>query len=103
MATRTEFCWNLAKAASNYQKHGVAFDIAKEALSDPFRFDELDENAAGEMRWRSIAMLDGILIFFIVHTSWEDDGVHWVRLISARLATPRERRKYEQNRFQGQR
>jgi uncharacterized protein len=99
---QVEYCWNLAKAASNKLKHGVSFETASKAMSDPFRLDELDDDVHDEKRWRSLALADGVLILMIVHTNWDEDGLEVIRIISARSATRTERLRYEQNRIQNQ-
>jgi hypothetical protein len=96
---KSEFVWNLAKAEANLRKHGISFAAATQVFADPFRLDEVDENERGETRWRSIGHIDGDLVVLVVHTGWEGAEVELVRLISARPATPKERRRYEQNRF----
>jgi uncharacterized protein len=100
--TQREYCWNNAKAASNKLKHGVSFMTASKAMSDPFRFDELDDDVHDEERWRSLALADGVLILLIIHTSWEEDETEIIRIISARPANREERWRYEQNRIQNE-
>jgi uncharacterized protein len=49
--TRYEIDWDPAKAATNLDKHGVAFHVAMEVFFDPlamFRFD--DDNSDDEPR-----------------------------------------------------
>jgi uncharacterized DUF497 family protein len=36
--------WHYAKARSNYAKHGVRFDTAKRAVTDPFAVEALDHS-----------------------------------------------------------
>lgn len=88
---KIEWAWDDAKAASNLQKHGVLFKTACAALDDPRALSVEDEHLDGD-RWRTLGMIGGILLF-IVHTlSDTGDGG---RIISARRATPKERRIYE--------
>jgi uncharacterized protein len=96
----TEFVWNTAKAASNERKHSVNFNLVARAFSDPYRFTELQDFVDGVPRWQTMAMFEGILLLFVVHTDWEEDGTEIIRIISAREATSRERRQYEQNRYE---
>jgi uncharacterized protein len=50
----------------------------------------------GEERWQTIGCLEnGTLVILVVHTLAGKDVEVVVRLISARKATPRERRLYE--------
>jgi uncharacterized DUF497 family protein len=51
-----QFEWDEAKAESNFRKHGIRFEIASEALFDPFAIVEQDRIENGEYRWRTIGM-----------------------------------------------
>jgi putative transcriptional regulator len=53
---KLEFEWHNAKAAANIRAHGVSFDLAKTAFSDPFAIERLDDRADyGEERFVMIA------------------------------------------------
>jgi uncharacterized protein len=95
----TEFSWNIAKATSNLQKHGVAFEDAARVFADPYKLQELDRHVDGEARWQTIGVVEGELLLLVAHTDWEEDELEVIRLISARPATAKERRRYEQNRY----
>jgi uncharacterized protein len=90
-----EWTWTPAKAASNLRDHGVLFETAVEVFDDPYVVSSPDPHADDD-RWRSIGMV-GPRTLFVVHTVLEDDGS--ARIISARLATRRERKQYETLRF----
>jgi hypothetical protein len=46
--------WDDAKAASNYAKHGVAFEAARDAFNDPFALEWAeDDPMRGEQRFGS--------------------------------------------------
>lgn len=92
---RTEFEWDPDKAESNRRKHGVSFTSALRAFADPHRVEELERYVDDEERWQTTGMADGYLLLLVVHTNLEFDDVEVVRIISARLATNGERRKYE--------
>ncbi|MDZ7856719.1 BrnT family toxin [Sphaerotilus sp.] len=96
----TQFEWDPEKAASNWTKHRIDFETAVRAFADPFMLTEHDRIEHGEHRWRSVGMVDGHLILFIAHTVREEegDGIEVIRIISARKADPKERKRYEQNR-----
>jgi uncharacterized protein len=95
----TEFTWNLAKAASNKAKHDISFNTARTIFSDPHRLSEVDDASHGEQRWTTIGRAaDGSVILTVVHVDWEEDELEIIRIISARKATPPERKRYEQNR-----
>lgn len=87
------FEWDDAKAAGNFVKHGVAFEAAAAIFDDPNRLEEDDIFANGEYRTIAIGMVDS-LVLAVVYSEPEDN---LIRLISARLATAKERRAYEQN------
>lgn len=83
-----KFDWDPAKAASNARKHGVTFEQATQAISDPNALELLDE-FADEERWRLIGRSDiGLLVVVYSERSRR------IRIISARRAGPREREAY---------
>jgi len=94
----TRFEWDAAKAASNLSKHKVSFETATRAFADPFLLTQQDRIENGEQRWQSIGMVDGQLVLLVAHTVGEDDdGTEVLRIISARRADPKERKRYEKN------
>lgn len=91
------FEWDPEKAASNLRKHGVSFETAARAFGDPLAFTEQDRIEDGEHRWRTLGMVEGWLLLLVAHAVRDaSNGSEVVRIISARRATPRERRRYEQ-------
>ena len=92
------FEWDEAKAASNLREHGVDFLDAIGVFDDPFRMSEEDSVVDGELRWRTIGTALGITILLVVHLEDDFGEDVFVRMISARKATPGERSNYEQNR-----
>ena len=83
--------WDASKARANVAKHRVRFVDAVAALEDERALTMDDPFSEGEERWITIGT-DGFgRVLTVVHT-WRGDDV---RLISARLATPRERSEYE--------
>lgn len=91
-----EFDWDPAKAASNLRKHDVCFELAASVFSDPLATTILDENhGAFEERWITIGESQDGQLLVVSHTAFEDnDNRTFVRIISARLATHRERRQF---------
>ena len=88
------FEWDGVKAAANWRKHRVTFELAQRAFADPFAIVEQDRIESGEYRWRTIGRVDGVAILLVAHSYPRgDEGV--VRIISARQATPKERRYYD--------
>ena len=83
------FEWDDEKAALNFQKHGITFDTAAKVFGDENRIEEYDYfHSIDEDRWKVIGVVGKIL--FVIYTERGD----YTRLISAREATPQERRRY---------
>ena len=86
------FEWDDPKAEENLRKHGVSFSEAStvfadplaRTLADPLRSDE-------EGRYVTMGHSQLLKCLVVVHTYRGDS----IRMISARLATPRERKNYE--------
>jgi uncharacterized DUF497 family protein len=57
---------------------------------------ELGRIENGEERWQAIGVVEGVLMLMVAHTVREQDDIEVIRIISARLANRRERRRYEQ-------
>lgn len=87
------FDWDPEKAATNAQKHGVRFEEAATAFADPLSVTISDpDHSIGEARYILIGRSLVSRMLVVVHL---ERGAR-VRLISARLATRRERRVYEE-------
>ena len=96
---KIRFEWDADKAASNLAKHRVSFETATRAFADPFLLTQQDRIENGEHRWQSIGMVDGYLLLLVAHTVFDDDdGTEVFRIISARRAEPKERKRFEQDR-----
>jgi uncharacterized protein len=93
MAVRFE--WYETKDRSNVAKHGVGFDEARRVFSDPRLVIREDRVVEGEERLHAIGYVDRVLL--VVHTVREEGLGFIIRIISARKATPAERKLYEQN------
>ncbi len=85
------FRWDMEKALSNFNKHGIRFEPACEAFFDPF-VRVLDASAEGESREAVVGLAEDWTLLYVVHVV-RDHGV--IRIISARRATSAERRIYE--------
>ena len=88
------FEWNFGKARANVEKHGVTFDEACTVFKDLLSVtipDPLHSGDEGRFVLLGYSHRDRLLV--IVHTDRDDR----VRIISARLATKRERRHHEEN------
>jgi uncharacterized DUF497 family protein len=83
--------WDPAKARANFAKHGVRFADAVIALEDDSALTIRDLSSEGEERWVTMGLDASGRLLVVVYT-WRGERV---RLISARQATPHERRQYE--------
>ena len=88
-----EFEWDDLKAESNERKHGVRFEEARTVFDNPLARIFEDEDAVSERREIIIGHSDDHRLLVVCFTESETA----VRLISARLATRRERQDYEEN------
>jgi hypothetical protein len=87
------FEWHPEKALANLAKHAVSFEEAMEAFRDPLSITILDPgHSEDEDRFVLIGLSPAGRLLVVVHT---DRGAS-IRIISARRATKRERRTYEQ-------
>jgi uncharacterized protein len=89
------FEWDAGKARHNLHKHGIAFDRAITAFDDPFALIAFDDMLSGpeEMREWLIGESDnGVLV--VVFTMREKEEI--CRIISARRANRRERKRYDE-------
>jgi uncharacterized DUF497 family protein len=86
-----EYEWDPAKAAANLRKHGIDLADAASVLSDPLAATR-DDDYALEARRLTLGLdaLGRLLVVCYVHRGSK------VRIISARKATPHERRQYEE-------
>lgn len=84
--------WDPGKARTNHQKHGVRFSDAEGALFDPLAITREDVTSMAERRFVTVGadMIGRIVV--IVFTQHGED----YRIISARRATAKERRQYEE-------
>lgn len=93
----TTFEWDPDKARTNRRKHGIDFDDAVEAFYDPRALVEQDRSVDGELRWQTIGMTADVIMLLVAHTIRNDGENEVIRIISARRADRRERKRYEQN------
>jgi len=85
------FEWDPQKAAQNILNHGVSFEEALTAFGDPLSLTVFDaEHSHDEDRFVLLGATDGLRLVVVVHTQRGDS----FRIISARLATRRERKAY---------
>lgn len=91
-----EFEWDESKATANLTKHHVSFEEAKSVFDNVLAviFDD-EAHSVGEKREIIIGHSRNNRLLLISFT----ERSNTIRIISARLATPREREDYEQNAF----
>ncbi|WP_273721903.1 MULTISPECIES: BrnT family toxin [unclassified Bartonella] len=94
---KIRFEWDETKARSNLRKHRVSFEIAARVFADPFAMVKQDRIENGEYRWQTLGLVDGFLLLLVAHTVRDDkDGIEVIRIISARRANLKERKRYEE-------
>jgi uncharacterized DUF497 family protein len=89
-----DYQWDPEKAASNLGKHGVDFADAVGVFEDEWALTIKVEHVEGEQRFATLGtdFLERVLVVVYTYRGGT------IRLISARRATRRERRAYEQKR-----
>ena len=84
-----KFEWDEDKNQLNLEKHGIDFETAILVFNDSQRIEIYDvEHSIEEDRYNTIGMVNDVL--FVVYTERKE----YIRLISARLATKKERSIY---------
>ena len=93
-----DFEWDPEKAGENLQKHGVAFEEAATLFLDPLAQSLYDEEHRDqEERWITQGQSSSGRCLVVSHTFLEQSDTEIrIRLISARPATKRERKQYEE-------
>ena len=89
-----KFEWDLEKAALNLSKHGVSFEEALTVFADPLAkiFDD-ESHSIGEQREIVIGHSINQNLLLVCFTAEAES----IRIFSAREATKRERKDYEEN------
>ncbi len=89
-----EFEWDDTKAATNLRKHGVSFPEAATAFADPLAaiFPDPD-HSNGETREILVGYAGTGRLLIVSFTERPPN----LRIISARVASPGERRNHEEN------
>ena len=81
--------WDNNKNKTNIQKHGISFETAALVFADEERIEYYDKlHSIDEDRYVVLGCVQGIL--YVVYTMRDEAA----RLISARMATPTERKIY---------
>ena len=85
------FARDSEKASRNARQHGVRFEQAREVFLDQLaRYEDATSNE--EPRQACIGLTTEYRLLYVVHVIRDGDVL---RLISARVAEPAERRRYE--------
>ena len=88
-----QFTWEPQKAATNLRKHKVGFPEAATAFADPLSLTIPDpDHSVGEERFILIGQSVRRRLVVVAHVERGD----LIRIISARLATRRERKTYDE-------
>jgi uncharacterized DUF497 family protein len=92
------FEWDSSKAEANLRKHGISFEVAATVFDDSLHLSIVDPaSSAKEERWITIGRAVDYRTVLVVHTYKIKRGhEESVRIISARLATRKEKKQYEE-------
>ena len=85
--------WNPEKAKSNLKKHGISFEEAATALSDPMAASGVDpDHSITEERYVTFGVSEKGRLAVVSHTEKHET----IRIISARKASKGEKELYEE-------
>ena len=82
--------YDLAKAESNFRKHGVSFNEAATAILDENALVMEDVDSKDENRWILIGLSSEAQLLTVIYTVRDE----FVRIISARKSTKKEAKYY---------
>ena len=85
------FTWDARKAASNLQKHGIAFSEAVTVFADPLAIVIADDVLSERALLLGLSAVGRVLVTVYLEIHADE-----TRIISARRATKHERRRYEE-------
>ena len=72
----------------------ISFESAKRVFDDPDALADRDREVDDEVRWQTVGVIGGSITVLVAFTYREEDGDEVIRIISARKASPSERRAY---------
>ena len=89
------FTWTGEKNLLNRKKHGFFFSEITDVFNDPYLIEFYDKahSSVEEERYICLGRWQDFIILFVVFTEKDGD----IHLITARKATPKERKTYEEN------
>lgn len=95
---RYYFEWDPNKAKTNQKKHGISFEQASTIFLDPRMIAVFDsEHSEHEDRWATIGLDRNGILLVVVHTFQQLDVDYCrIRIISARKATRKESKQYQE-------
>jgi uncharacterized DUF497 family protein len=90
------FAWDARKAARNLEKHGVSFEEAATVFADPDALEWEDlEHSTREDRFKRLGIsIEGRILILVYSYRRLKDGKETLRIITARRASPKERKTY---------
>ena len=97
-SSMVRFEWDEAKAKTNERKHGVRFEDAMLVFADPYALVNQDRLEGGELRWQTLGLVGGIVLLLVAHTVRSEEQDEIIRIISARRAVRKERKRYDESR-----
>jgi len=96
------FEWDEEKNRRNQVKYGLSFEVAIKAFDDPYAIYEFNSTAGNE-DWEQVTgrIEGGLLIALVVYVikRVKTNGQEIYRIISARKASPGERRRYAETAY----
>ena len=90
MIIMSAFEWDLRKNRSNFEKHGITFEEASEIFESPVLIMADDRHIYGEDRLIGIGLIVQTVVIVMVFVMRKEV----IRIISARKANSKERKKY---------
>ena len=93
---RNVFTWDITKAITNFEKHGVPFEEATTVFADSEALDGEDaDHSTREVRRQRIGQsVIGRILFVVYTTRKVAHEKETIRIISARQASRKERQAY---------
>lgn len=90
------FEWDRNKADANLRKHGVSFEEGLTVFYGSLATTFPDpDHSLGETRLITLGYSSSSRLLVVAHAEYDDQ----LRIISARLATPQEKKRYESHNF----
>ena len=89
--------WDDKKNEDNIMKHGISFEKAKNVFDDPLQLSIIDKRFSYfEERWITVGKVDNLKLVVVVNLYFDVNEEEIIRIISARKATNKERKQYEE-------